>query len=200
MVEAVCARDGAGLEALVRFSRVGCTHEGALGGPPACQPGEAEGTAVDGIPVLGVEGVVVRRAEIAPVIATLLARDPALTALYGDPQESSTEPGWPRAKYAAIFAGGTPPLTTTLLLDDAGIVRIYHCRSHVAVEPRVTGQSLLPLNPVACPATVPNGSTPPDEQPSAFHHGERRAVDRPVALRAGADSPPTMCGPMARWR
>ena len=152
VVGAICAHDGAGLEALVRYSRSGCTHAMALGGPPACRPGETEGTLVDGIPIQGTEGVVVRRDEIAPVIAALLARDPAPLALYGDPQESYTEPGWPWAKYALVFAGGTPPLTTTLLLDDAGIVRLYTADTPVANQPRVTGQPLLPADQRRAPA------------------------------------------------
>ena len=38
---------------LLRFTTAGCTTADGLGGPPKCDPGQAEGTPVDFLPIMG---------------------------------------------------------------------------------------------------------------------------------------------------
>jgi len=43
--------------ALVQFTKTACTTKDGLGGPPKCEPSEADGTIVDAFPVSSGEGV-----------------------------------------------------------------------------------------------------------------------------------------------
>jgi hypothetical protein len=65
IVEAARANDGAALEALVRYEQVPCTTtvEG-IGGPPECEPGEADGTPVDVVFATNCEGYFARRGAL----------------------------------------------------------------------------------------------------------------------------------------
>ena len=63
--------NAADIQALLVYASSGCTKAEGLGGPPKCKENEAEGTQVEGFPVLGAEGSWTRKGEV-PAEAVLL--------------------------------------------------------------------------------------------------------------------------------
>ena len=123
VIEAILSNDLAARQALVRLASVGCTTAGGLGSTPKCEDGQAEGTAVEFLPLGGPgEGSSVLPQDVAGIL------DFEAESLYGAfavMDELPQEPEFPRGAYALFFtiSGGTG--TVILRLDKEGhIVRL----------------------------------------------------------------------------
>jgi len=64
ILAAVASGDAQALRNLFGFTTTACKTVNALGGPPACREGEAEGTTVEVLPFLGPEGSYLRKDEV----------------------------------------------------------------------------------------------------------------------------------------
>ena len=100
VLAAVESGDVQALRALVRFTKVGCTKADGMGGPPKCQAGEAEGTLVNVLPLLGPEGSFIHEAELSnfqPMDMT------GIFAMYSVSASSYAEEAYPAGEYAVMF-------------------------------------------------------------------------------------------------
>lgn len=130
IIEAVLADDLEAERALVHYTTTACTTVSGLGGPPKCRADETEGTLVEAFPVLGVEGMHVRREEIDGVF---LSGRKALYAVYRVPAEAFEADYWPAGEYGVVFVHDDPqrpyPAATMFLADAGGIVRVVYSQS-----------------------------------------------------------------------
>ena len=109
IVAAARANDAAALEALVRYEPVPCTTTvTGIGGPPECEPGEADGTPVDVVFATTCEGYYARRgalnfAEIA--FGVFGSGDDPLFGVYAiDPASQLARiEEWASAKYVIVM-------------------------------------------------------------------------------------------------
>ena len=100
VLAAVESGDVQALRALVRFTKVGCTKAEGMGGPPKCREGEAEGTLVNVLPLLGPEGSFIHEAELSnfqPMDMT------GIFAMYSVSASAYAEEAYPAGEYAVMF-------------------------------------------------------------------------------------------------
>ena len=100
VIAAVESGDVQALRDLIRFTKVGCTKAEGMGGPPKCREGEAEGTLVNVLPLLGPEGSFIHEAELSnfqPVDMT------GIFAVYSVSASAYAEEAYPAGEYAAMF-------------------------------------------------------------------------------------------------
>jgi hypothetical protein len=112
------------LLALVQFSALPCTTAEGLGGPPKCLPGEADGTLVEVLPILGSEGHHMRRSEFSawPGIG-----DAQLYAVFRTPPSANPDENYPAGEYGIAFLLPDQVNSVVFQVTQAGIVRIdYH--------------------------------------------------------------------------
>jgi len=111
---------------LVHYTTAGCTNADGLGGPPKCQPGQAEGTQVDYLPVLG-------PGEGAPVLPEMVDESldfqvEALYAVFRRADEPVRDIYYPPGEYGLFFTSGEQEAAIQYILvhaDMAGrIVRL----------------------------------------------------------------------------
>ena len=96
---AVLSNDLEARRELVHYTTAGCTNALGLGGPPKCDPGQAEGTPVDYLPILGPgEG-----APILPEAVNEVLGFPAET-FYAAYRRASTVSFSPRMMRSRIFS------------------------------------------------------------------------------------------------
>jgi len=128
IIEAALADDRPALRELVHYTVTGCTHELGLGTPPKCEAGQDEGTMVEVFPVLGPEGVFVRREHIESVFTP---GSKTLYAVYRVPAAAYQEDYWPAGDYGIVFLYDEQPGAgaITLLADAEGIVRLIDHQS-----------------------------------------------------------------------
>lgn len=108
---------------LVQFTSTACTTTGGLGGPPKCEPGEADGTIVDAFPISNGEGHFVRSATILNVFDFVVR---GLLAVYVVPENAHHTDFWPAGEYGIIFTSedsGSSHIIT-VLVEDGLIVRL----------------------------------------------------------------------------
>jgi hypothetical protein len=93
----------------------------ALGGPPSCREGEAEGTLVEVLPSLGSEGSFLRKDEIDNWPGLDIS---ALYAVYRVSENAYSEEYFPKGDYGIFLIGGENTPGVILQVEPDGIVRI----------------------------------------------------------------------------
>jgi hypothetical protein len=126
LASAILSNDLAARRELVRYTSTGCTNVEGLGGPPKCQPGQAEGTPVEYLPVLGPgEGVPVSPEAIGE---TLDFPAESLYAVFRRADEPVRDIYYRPGEYGLFFATGEQEASIQYVLvhaDMAGrIVRL----------------------------------------------------------------------------
>ena len=123
VIEAGLSGDPRVLNALIVLSTLPCTTREGFGGPPKCLQGEADGTLVQALPVLGSEGGHVRIDEINSWEGIGAAR---LYAVYRTGSYTYSDDFYPAGEFAVVFipegSAGALPLQAT----QGGIVRFDH--------------------------------------------------------------------------
>lgn len=111
------------LRPLVKYVSTACTTADGLGGPPKCEPGQAEGTIVEAFPVLDMEGHFVSPDEIDPVLAL---RVKGLYAVYRPLPSPEASDWWPTGEYALLFGREMNDISipVTALVQDGKLVRL----------------------------------------------------------------------------
>lgn len=100
----------------------GCTTREGLGGPPKCNAGEAEGTPVEFLPLLGPgEGSTIRRIDIARQLGVPVSE---LLGAYRVKAGATREPDYPAGDVALIFATPNSDSTIAVRVQNGRIVRL----------------------------------------------------------------------------
>jgi hypothetical protein len=109
------------LAKLFSYTKTACMTVNALGGPPPCLDGEKEGTVVEVLPSLGVEGSYLRKADAGKFTGLNVM---GLYAVYEVPDSAYSEENFPAGDYGIALVGekGTPDIV--LQVRKEGIVRI----------------------------------------------------------------------------
>lgn len=106
---------------LFRYTKTACKTVNALGGPPPCREGEAEGTVVEVLPFLGPEGSYLRKDEVAnfPGLNVI-----GLLAIYRVPAAAFSDVNFPAGEYAIMYIGAENLPAVVLQITNGKIVRI----------------------------------------------------------------------------
>jgi hypothetical protein len=155
---------------LVSYTTTACTTADGLGGPPKCESGEAEGTLVEVLPVLGGEGTFSRPETVENALDFVFM---GLFAVYRVPEDVGQTEYSPAGKYGLIFTRemNAVPFPVTVFVEDGRIVRLQH---HIATEP----QELINQLPVESIIITPDESQdlmaelePKEPQVAEFDNG-----------------------------
>ena len=120
VLSAVESGDPQSLRDLIHFTKVGCTTADGLGGPPKCREGEAEGTLVNVLPLLGPEGSFFHESDISnfrPMGAL------GIYAVYSVSDSAYSEEAYPAGEYAVLFVTEVDQIFIVYQIR-AGIVRV----------------------------------------------------------------------------
>ena len=121
ILAAVNSSDKQKLTNLFSYTTIACKTVNALGGPPPCREGEAEGTLVEVLPILGPEGTYLWKDEISnwPGLDVV-----GLYAVYEVSKSAYSDENFPKGNYGMILVGEENDLNVVLQVTDAGIVRL----------------------------------------------------------------------------
>jgi hypothetical protein len=133
---------------LVSYTTTACTTADGLGGPPKCEPGEAEGTLVEVLPVLAGEGSFSRPESVEGALDFVVMD---MLAAYRVPADAFQADYWPAGKYGVIFTRemNAVPMPVTVFVEDGRIVRLQH---HMGINP----QDLIEQLPVEAIIITPS--------------------------------------------
>lgn len=106
---------------LFSFTKTACKTVNALGGPPQCRSGEAEGTIVEVLPVLGGEGSFLRKDEINDFPGLKVA---GVYAVYQVSESAYAEEYFPAGDYGIMFVGPENEPGVVLQVKAGKIIRI----------------------------------------------------------------------------
>jgi hypothetical protein len=124
LVSAAATGSSEDLLDLVQLSSLPCTNAEGLGGAPKCQAGEAEGTLVEVLPVLGPEGHHMRRSELSSWTGIDGAK---LYAAFRTPQSVYSDEFYPAGEYGVAFLLPDGSNVVVFQITQDGIVRLdYH--------------------------------------------------------------------------
>ncbi|MGD2077240.1 MAG: hypothetical protein PVH18_02595 [Chloroflexota bacterium] len=126
LAAAILSNDVAARRELVQYTTAGCTTVEGLGGPPKCDPDQAEGATVEYLPVLGPgEGVPVMPGAVDETLGFPVE---SLYAAYRRADEPIRDVYYPPGEYGLFFATGEQEAAIQFVLvhaDMAGrIVRL----------------------------------------------------------------------------
>lgn len=107
---------------IVEYTTVGCTNADGLGGPPKCEAGVAEGTAITYFPVLGPgEGHPVLPGNIDQTLDFTVTE---LAAVYRPSPETYRSPDYPIGEYSLVFARTGDETPVTVQLTNGRMIRL----------------------------------------------------------------------------
>jgi major membrane immunogen (membrane-anchored lipoprotein) len=147
IIGAVAGGDPQELRNLFEYTTIACMTVNALGGPPPCREGEAEGTPVEVLPSLGPEGSFLRKdeAERFPGLDVM-----GLYAVYRVPDSAFTDPNYPAGDYAIAYVSDDDKPAIVLQVRNGKIVRIDYVFGYPAFNEIVPdGVTDFVLEPVA---------------------------------------------------
>jgi hypothetical protein len=121
VLDALESSDPQKLRDAIHYSTLACKTVNALGGPPPCNEGEAEGTLVEVLPILGSEGGHLRKEEIKDSFVLDVT---GLYAVYRDSEEVFSDANYPKGDYGVILVGADNSSNVVLQIKEGGIVRI----------------------------------------------------------------------------
>jgi len=147
VIKAVASDDPQQLRERFQYAMIPCMTVNALGGPPACRDGEAEGTPVEVLPSRGPEGSFLHKDEEKnfPALNAL-----GVYAIYRAPESAHSDPNYPSGEYGIVYwtDGDTPDID--LQVTDGKIVRIDYIfgypESNELLPPGVTDFVLEPVS------------------------------------------------------
>jgi hypothetical protein len=124
LINARLTNDIGALQNQVDYLTINCvvTPEG-LGSPPVCADGEADGTPLEVLPLMGSEGTFVRRPDVD---SQLHAGHYSLLAVYKIDADPIIDPNFPAGEYGVVFVDEDQPFFNALNyhVSDKGLVRI----------------------------------------------------------------------------
>lgn len=110
--------------AVIQYSIIACATVDALGGPPPCPEGVAEGTELEVFPILGSEGSFVAPENMLDFLNSSLLKN--LYAVYRVTPNPNIEPYFPEGEYAMLFERNLNDISLPVVLRvmDGRIVRM----------------------------------------------------------------------------
>ena len=110
--------------AVIQYSIIACATVDALGGPPPCPEGVAEGTELEVFPILGSEGSFVAPENMLDFLNSSLLKN--LYAVYRVTPNPNIEPYFPEGEYAMLFERNLNDISLPVVLRvmDGKIVRM----------------------------------------------------------------------------
>ncbi|MCI0555915.1 MAG: hypothetical protein L0287_33650 [Anaerolineae bacterium] len=121
VLAAVESDDPQALRDLFSYTTAACMTVNALGGPPSCRDGEAEGTLVEVFPFLGADGGHLRKDEMSKWEGIEVS---ALYAIYRVSENVNVEEYYPAGEYAIMFIRQENRSAISLRVSGGGIVRV----------------------------------------------------------------------------
>lgn len=121
VLSAVASRESQELINLFGYTTTACKTVNALGGPPPCREGEAEGTMVEVLPFLGSEGSYFWKDEVDNFSGLNVI---GLYAVYHVPATVFSDANYPAGDYAIAYIGEDNLPEVVLQIADGKIVRI----------------------------------------------------------------------------
>jgi hypothetical protein len=109
------------IPALIAYESAPCTKKEGLGGPPKCQPDEAEGTMVDVLPTMGPEGSFLPKSPDNMVDMAGLVE---LLGVFSVKADFKSEQYYPAGKYGIVLRVKNTVNMMTFRVSDEGIVRV----------------------------------------------------------------------------
>ena len=107
------------LRDLFSYTKTACITVNALGGPPPCRDGEAEGTSVEVLPVLGSEGSYLYKDEIGNWSGLNVQ---GIHAVFQVSESAYSDEYYPKGDHGVILVGKDE--NVVLQVNGSGIVRI----------------------------------------------------------------------------
>jgi hypothetical protein len=121
IIGAVASGDPQEVRNLFAYMEIACMTVNALGGPPPCREGEAEGTPVEVLPSLGPEGSFLRKDEAENFPGLNVT---GLYAVYRVPDSAFSDENYPAGEHAiAYWSEGDAP-EVVLQVRNGKIIRI----------------------------------------------------------------------------
>jgi hypothetical protein len=120
-----------------------CQTVNALGGPPACRDGEAEGTVVSVLPVLSSEGSFIHADSVDMFEGLNVA---GIHAIFQNSDSAYTEDLFPAGEYTILLTGAGPVPGYALRVTDGQVVRLeyyYDLSTFESIQARDAGQLIL---------------------------------------------------------
>ena len=140
ILAAVNSKDKQKLTNLFSYTTIACKTVNALGGPPPCREGEAEGTLVEVLPILGPEGTYLWKDEVSKWPGLNVV---GLYAVYQVSDTVFSEENFPKGNYGMILVGEANDLNVVLHITDARIVRMDYPTSLDEILERDAEQVIL---------------------------------------------------------
>jgi len=143
VLEAILSNRVEDRRAFVTYTVVGCTTADGLGGPPKCQAGEAEGTLLEVLPILGSEGHHARRESIDQALSFHVK---GLYAIHLIPEDVWQDESFPAGEYGVVVVLADNPFPMTVHVKEGGIIRLdYHLgKTPIEVIEEREGELILP--------------------------------------------------------
>jgi hypothetical protein len=111
---------GGSITSLVSYIKAPCTTKEGLGGPPKCAAGEADGTQLDVLPVLGMEGGFIRKSD---TVLNDLPGQVELLGIFAVKTDFKPEQYYPAGNYGIVLRVKSTAQMVVLRVTSAGIVR-----------------------------------------------------------------------------
>jgi hypothetical protein len=121
ILAAVNSNDKQKITDLFSYTTVACRTFNGMGGPPPCREGEAKGTLVEVLPILGPEGTYLWKDEISSWSGLDVV---GVYAVYKVSDTVFSEENFPKGNYGIILVAEVNDLHAVLHVTDARIVRI----------------------------------------------------------------------------
>lgn len=121
ILAAIASGDVQAVRNLFGFTITACKTVNALGGPPACREGEAEGTSVDVLPFLGSEGSYLRKDEVNNFPGLTVT---GVYAIYQVSETAYSEENFPKGDYGIMLTAPENIPNIVLQIKNGQIVRI----------------------------------------------------------------------------
>ena len=118
---AIASGDVQAVRNLFGFTITACKTVNALGGPPACREGEAEGTSVEVLPFLGPEGSYLRKDEVVNFPGLTVT---GVYAIYQVSETAYSEENFPKGDYGIMLTAPENIPNIVLQIKNGQIVRI----------------------------------------------------------------------------
>lgn len=131
ILAAVASGDTQAVRNLFGFSTLACKTVNALGGPPACREGEAEGTMVEVLSFLGSEGSYLRKDEVSNFPGLNVT---GVYAVYQVSETAYSEENFPKGDYAIMLTAPENFPNIVLQIKNRQIVRIDYVFDPASVD------------------------------------------------------------------
>jgi len=121
VLSAVASGDTQELINLFDYTTTACKTVNALGGPPPCREGEAEGTKVEVLPFLGSEGSYLRKDEVSNFPGLNVT---GVYAIYQVSETAYSEENFPKGEYGIMLTAPENRPGVVLQIKNGLIVRV----------------------------------------------------------------------------